>query len=133
MDGGTSLEMPSSAQDCVRADVLILGGGITGLWLLNELHRKGYSALLLERRELGGEQTCHSHVYLHQGYLYNMADLAARIKGVRAAWDGWMQQHSHQRWSDCSYFGFRSPYDASQKGSAQESVGRAILVLNGKS
>ena len=63
----------------IAADVLIIGGGVMGLWLLNDLRQAGYSALLLEKRELGGEQTCHSHVYLHRGYLYNEFALASGV------------------------------------------------------
>ena len=38
-------------------DIVIFGGGIAGLWLLNRLRTEGYQAILLESRELGGGQT----------------------------------------------------------------------------
>jgi len=38
-------------------DIVIFGGGVAGLWLLNRLRREGYDVLLLESRTLGGGQT----------------------------------------------------------------------------
>ncbi len=81
---------PSDAEP-INTDVLIIGGGVQGLWLLNELRRLDYSALLLERERLGGDQTCHSHVYIHQGYLYrdNQDGLIERLRDTQEAWKEW--------------------------------------------
>ena len=56
----------------IKVDVVIIGGGIMGLWPLKEITelKKNYQAVLLESREVGGQQTCHSHVYIHHGHLY---------------------------------------------------------------
>jgi glycine/D-amino acid oxidase-like deaminating enzyme len=99
----------------LEPDVLIVGGGVQGLWLLNDLRREGYSALLLERRELGGEQTCHSHVYLHQGHLYAEVELAEHLKDVRALWEKWLTTHTVERGVTPSYFGFQNRWQAQQK------------------
>src|SRR5438132_3064023 len=96
----------------IEPDVLIIGGGVQGLWLLNDLHRQGYSALLLERRELGGEQTCHSHIYLHQGHLYREVRLAEHLKGVTDLWAQWLREHPARRAVMPSYFGFRGAAEA---------------------
>jgi len=95
--------------DALDVDVLIIGGGIMGLWLAKELDDKGYRFALLERKELGGEQTCHSHVYIHQGYIYNEheIELAAKLKSVTERWQAWLQKRSHLTRSKVSYFGFR--------------------------
>src|SRR5215472_6399952 len=106
---------PSPLVATVHPDVLILGGGGVGLWLLNDLHRQGYSALLLERRELGGEQTNHSHVYLHQGHLYEEAVLASRLRHVTPRWAEWIRETSPRQAVMPSYFGFENPADAERK------------------
>ncbi len=41
----------------VQVDLLIIGGGIAGLWLLARARREGYSAVLIEGDRLGGGQT----------------------------------------------------------------------------
>ncbi len=52
------------------ADIVIFGGGIAGLWLLNRLRTSGYSALLLESGALGGGQTSRSQGIIHGGMKY---------------------------------------------------------------
>lgn len=54
--------------DTVAVDCLILGGGLSGLWLLNTLRRAGYSALLLhDGQELGGIQSLNCAGMIHGG------------------------------------------------------------------
>lgn len=53
-----------------EADVVIVGGGIAGLWLLNRLRQLGYSAVLLESKSLGGGQTHFSQGIIHGGMKY---------------------------------------------------------------
>src|SRR3990167_2019697 len=52
------------------ADIVIFGGGIAGLWLLNRLRQSGYSAILLESGALGGGQTHKSQGIIHGGLKY---------------------------------------------------------------
>ncbi len=52
------------------ADVVIFGGGIAGLWLLNRLRQLGISALLFESGSLGGGQTHKSQGIIHGGMKY---------------------------------------------------------------
>ena len=54
----------------IQADVVIVGGGIAGLWLLDELTRNGYAALLIEKRALGAGQTIASQGIIHGGLKY---------------------------------------------------------------
>lgn len=101
----------------VKTDVLIIGGGIVGLWLLNDLRQRGYSALLVERKELGGGQTCHSHVYIHQGHLYRegQVGLINHLHEVNEIWRSWVSERRSLRESSASFFGFQNPADAQQK------------------
>lgn len=58
-----------------KLDVLIFGGGIAGLWLLDELHRRSFRTLLLESRALGSGQTICSQGILHGGLKYSLSGL----------------------------------------------------------
>lgn len=119
--------MPDVLTRLITTDVVIVGGGVTGLWLLNDLRREGYSAVLLERRELGGGQTCHSHVYIHQGHIYHEKDrvLAASIAEVKPLWDAWFDAQSPQRVGTPSYFGFSNPAEARIREALWRSLGLA--------
>lgn len=54
----------------LKTDIIIFGGGIAGLWLLNRLTTAGYSALLFETDELGCGQTLASQGMVHGGIKY---------------------------------------------------------------
>ncbi|MFI5382059.1 MAG: FAD-dependent oxidoreductase [Tepidisphaerales bacterium] len=54
----------------IQADVVIVGGGVAGLWLLDELTRNGYAAILLEKNALGAGQTVASQGIIHGGLKY---------------------------------------------------------------
>ena len=48
-------------------DIVVFGGGIAGLWLLNRLRDEGYDAILLEADGLGAAQTLASQGIIHGG------------------------------------------------------------------
>jgi glycine/D-amino acid oxidase-like deaminating enzyme len=48
-------------------DILIIGGGVQGLVLLDELTRHGYRCVLVTHSDLGSGQTLHSHGLLNSG------------------------------------------------------------------
>jgi glycine/D-amino acid oxidase-like deaminating enzyme len=83
--GGTALEV----------DVVVVGGGVQGLWLLADLTDKGYSAVLLERARPGFGQTGHSHVFIHEGHIYAYGNkepeqvVVQRIQSVQKAHGLW--------------------------------------------
>lgn len=52
------------------ADVVIFGGGIAGLWLLNRLRKMGLATLLFESNALGAGQTQKSQGIIHGGMKY---------------------------------------------------------------
>lgn len=54
----------------LQTDIAIIGGGIAGLWTLNQLRNKGYSAVLFEREALGSYQTIGSQGMIHGGIKY---------------------------------------------------------------
>jgi glycerol-3-phosphate dehydrogenase len=60
------------------ADVVIFGGGIAGLWLLNRLRRSGISAILFESGALGGGQTHKSQGIIHGGMKYALKGVMTR-------------------------------------------------------
>ncbi len=66
----------------LETDAIIFGGGVAGLWLLNRLHRAGYSAHLLEANGLGGVQTLASQGIIHGGTKYA---LSGRLSGAARA------------------------------------------------
>ncbi|MBI1336276.1 MAG: FAD-dependent oxidoreductase [Phycisphaera sp.] len=74
----------------MRIDVLIFGGGVAGLWLLDELVRSGYSAVLVESRALGAGQTVASQGILHGGLKYTLKgafnNAAKEISQMPARW-----------------------------------------------
>jgi glycine/D-amino acid oxidase-like deaminating enzyme len=54
----------------VPVDVLIVGGGIAGLWTLAKLRRAGYRAVLIESEALGHGQTRFAQGIIHGGTKY---------------------------------------------------------------
>src|SRR5947209_4526696 len=81
----------------VETDILVLGSGIQGLWLLADLVDSGYQAIALERLRPGCGQTGHSHVFLHRGHMH--ASMRTGAETVDAARDR-MQvfRDAHERW-----------------------------------
>ncbi|GFM80964.1 FAD-dependent oxidoreductase [Pseudomonas cichorii] len=58
--------MPSA----ISTDVLIVGGGVAGLWLNARLRRQGFSTVLVESASLGGGQSLKSQGIIHGGAKY---------------------------------------------------------------
>jgi len=73
-------------------DALIFGGGVAGLWLLDELHRRSFRTLLIENRALGTGQTIASQGILHAGLKYALGGLlSGAAKAVGEMTDLWRQ------------------------------------------
>jgi glycerol-3-phosphate dehydrogenase len=74
----------------LQLDIAIIGGGIAGLWALNQLRGCGYNAALLEERALGGEQTAASQGIIHSGIKYHLSDAEPRdpdvLSSMPTAW-----------------------------------------------
>lgn len=62
----------------LRVDVVIVGGGVAGLWCRWALANAGYSVVLLEHSKFGDGQTVASQGILHRGVKYALSSEAAR-------------------------------------------------------
>lgn len=77
----------------LNVDIVIFGGGIAGLWLLDRLRQAGYQALLLENESLGAGQTRFSQGIIHGGTKYALTGkLTASSESIFAM---------PQIWRDC--------------------------------
>jgi len=76
--------------DTLRPDIVIFGGGIAGLWLINRLNAAGYQCLLLESATLGGDQTLASQGIIHGGLKYalggNLSNESEAISDMPDRW-----------------------------------------------
>jgi len=74
----------------LQTDIVIVGGGIAGLWMLNTLTKQGYDVLLLEANELGGGQSTRSQGIIHGGIKYALNGVLSQasdaIKDMPARW-----------------------------------------------
>ncbi len=74
----------------LKTDIIIFGGGIAGLWLLNRLTTAGYSAVLFETDELGCGQTLASQGMVHGGIKYalggTLSGASETIGAMPARW-----------------------------------------------
>jgi len=60
-------------QNILEVDVAIIGGGIAGLWLHNNLSARGYASVLVEKDHLGSGQTLASQGMIHGGIKYTLS------------------------------------------------------------
>lgn len=66
----------------LKTDILIFGGGIAGLWLLNRLRAAGYSVILLEQDRLGGHETLNANGIIHGGLKFGLAAMLRDIEDL---------------------------------------------------
>lgn len=57
----------------VQTDVVIIGGGIAGLWTMHTLKKQGFRVILLESDSLGSGQTVKSQGIIHGGLKYALS------------------------------------------------------------
>lgn len=74
----------------VSAHMVIIGGGIAGLWLLNRLGNRGHDVVLLEKNALGSHQTLASQGIIHGGLKYALHGMlspaSSAIADMPARW-----------------------------------------------
>ncbi|MDA1074568.1 MAG: FAD-dependent oxidoreductase [Proteobacteria bacterium] len=80
--------MDSPGKPIFELDAVIVGGGIAGLWALNQLVQAGYNAVLLEATQLGAAQTLASQGMIHGGLKYALAGTLNRASDAIAAMPG---------------------------------------------
>ena len=74
----------------LQTDIAIIGGGIAGLWTLNQLRNLGYSAILFEREALGSHQTMGSQGMIHGGVKYALGGaLSGGSEAISSMPDVW--------------------------------------------
>lgn len=83
---------PSVDRTTLHTDLLILGGGIAGLWTLLAARRAGRHALLVEPTALGTGQTIASQGIIHGGLKYALTGSASAAARAIAAMP--------QRWAE---------------------------------
>lgn len=81
------------SENIYQVDLVVIGGGIAGLWLHNRLRRQGYSVVLIEQDGLGGWQTLLSQGIIHGGLKYALGGGLSSESEAIAAMPG--------RWRDC--------------------------------
>ena len=81
----------------IDIDIVLIGGGIAGLWTLNQLRNRGYSAVLFEREALGSYQTMGSQGMIHGGVKYALGGaLSGGSEAIAAMPDTWRRCLSGQ-------------------------------------
>ena len=86
------LPMASSAPDAptIAVDVLIVGGGVAGLWTLHSLVAAGYRTVLAEANALGDGQTVASQGVIHGGLKYagagKLNDASEELEAMPGRW-----------------------------------------------
>jgi len=79
----------------ITTDIVILGGGVAGLWILNHLKKHGYQAILLEKNALGAGQTTKSQGIIHGGLKYALtgflSDASEAVANMPARWQRCLQ------------------------------------------
>ena len=73
-----------------EVDVLVVGGGITGLTAAYLLARSGLRVVVVERERIGAGETGNTSAHLTQITDLRLSDLAGRFgrDGARLAWEG---------------------------------------------
>lgn len=66
-----------------RFDVIVVGGGITGLGIARDLSMRGLNLLLLERNDVASGATGRSHGLLHSGARYVVKDPESAVECAR--------------------------------------------------
>ncbi|WP_286236624.1 NAD(P)/FAD-dependent oxidoreductase [Neptuniibacter halophilus] len=77
----------------VQLDLIIIGGGVAGLWTLNRAVKAGLNAILLEKDCLGGGQTVRSQGIIHGGTKYALNGVLTQASNTI--------KEMPQRWRDC--------------------------------
>ncbi|MBV9877674.1 MAG: FAD-dependent oxidoreductase [Verrucomicrobia bacterium] len=124
----------------LKADIVICGAGIAGLWLFNYLKRKGFNALLLENDAIGCGQTIASQGIIHSGLKYvftgQVNELAKSISAMPALWrkalkgEGPVDLSAANVTATSQHFLFRSGFKGSVTGFGADLMAKAGSIGN---
>lgn len=101
----------------LKVDVAVVGGGLQGLFVLKELLRRNYSAVLFSKGALGAGQTSHAHAFLHEGHMFRRADNVKQAQSSYSEWRTYLDEPGAKAWEGDFYFGDIDPSEF-QKHSA---------------
>lgn len=91
--------------ETLHAQIILIGGGIAGLWLLNRLRDSGHDAVLLEKQALGAGQTLASQGIIHGGLKYALngalSPASSAIADMPARWKRCLEGNGELDLSDC--------------------------------
>ena len=91
------------------ADVVVVGGGVAGLWVLDELVRAGHEAVLLENSRLGCGQTVVAQGIIHGGLKYSLSGTATgSALGIQQMPEVWTECLAGRRDPDLRQVAVRS-------------------------
>lgn len=100
-----------TAPPAIDLDVLVIGGGVAGLWCLDELRRAGVSAALVESSGLGAAQTGWSQGIIHGGLKYTLSGLFSEsARAIREMPQVWRECLSGRREPDLSRVAVRAQH-----------------------
>ena len=92
-----------------EVDILIIGGGVTGMLLLDRLHQQGYQVCLIERNALGHGQTIQAQGIIHGGLKYALGGRAnAASRAIRDMPNRWRAMFDGTGDTDLSAVAIRS-------------------------
>jgi glycine/D-amino acid oxidase-like deaminating enzyme len=125
------MEHMAAAPVVLKVDIVIIGGGVAGLWLLNRAVNAGYNAVLLESDALGSGQTIASQGMIHGGVKYT---LSGALSGASEAIAD-MPEHWHRCMTgegDVDLRGTRLLSDHFYMWSSQSAVSKVTTFLASK-
>jgi len=67
------MNLQNPTEQRLSFDIVIIGGGVAGLWILNRLSNAGYNVILFEQATLGNDQTIASQGMIHGGVKYTLS------------------------------------------------------------
>ena len=77
----------------ISTDIIIIGGGVAGLWVHRRLNDLGYHAILIEKHSIGNGQTLSAQGIIHGGTKYTLNGMLSGAASAIA--------DMPQRWLDC--------------------------------
>lgn len=90
-----------SEDEPIEVDTLVVGGGVQGLTLLNELTERGFATCLVTNGDLGSGQTLHSHGVLNSGYA---APNPAIRESLEHDWLSFAEERGLETYGDDRFF-----------------------------